>query len=223
MEAIGIMANMFFESGFNPEAVGDNGTSFGLVQQHGSYGYLVSGNQTQDMKNQITLLKQNGGFQAASGSTPAAAAGNFAANYERCVGCQAGGSQHSSRSAYAATVAGWVKSGNWPTSAGTAPSGSGGGSGGGQQTQTTSFDWTFGIPIPGFGWAGRIIEGAVGSYSSIGDVAKALAGIVTSLNKITQLFLMLFRPDFWLRVGAFLFGFLALGAGLYFLKESLTS
>lgn len=32
--ACGIMANMYFESGFNPQVVGDNGTSYGLCQWH---------------------------------------------------------------------------------------------------------------------------------------------------------------------------------------------
>jgi hypothetical protein len=32
---------------------------------------------------------------------------------------------------------------------------------------------------------------------------------------------MLFRPEFWLRVGAFIVGLIALFAGLYFLKEAI--
>jgi Phage tail lysozyme len=121
VQAIGIMANMINESGLNPEAVGDQGTSFGLVQQHGAqYATLVSGQPATDMNAQIKTLARNGGFAAASGSSAAAAAGNFAANYERCVGCQAGGPQYSSRVANAATVAGWVSSGKWPASAGSA-------------------------------------------------------------------------------------------------------
>jgi Phage tail lysozyme len=121
IQAIGIMANMINESSLNPEAVGDQGTSFGLVQQHGAqYATLVSGQPATDMTAQIKVVAQNGGFAAASGSTAAAAAGNFAANYERCVGCQAGGAQYNSRVANAATVAGWVSSGKWPASAGSA-------------------------------------------------------------------------------------------------------
>jgi Phage tail lysozyme len=121
VQAIGIMANMLNESSLNPEAVGDQGTSFGLVQQHGmQYATLVSGQPAADMNAQIKVLARNGGFAAASGSTAGAAAGNFAANYERCTGCQAGGAQYSSRVANAATVAGWVSSGKWPASAGSA-------------------------------------------------------------------------------------------------------
>ena len=121
VQAIGIMANMINESSLNPEAVGDQGTSFGLVQQHGmQYATLVSNNPPADMAAQIKVLAQNGGISAASGSTGGQAAGNFAANYERCVGCQAGGDQYNQRVANAATVAGWVSSGKWPTSAGSA-------------------------------------------------------------------------------------------------------
>jgi hypothetical protein len=126
--AIGIMANMIAESGLNPEAVGDQGTSFGLVQQHGmQYANLVTGNPAADMAAQIKVLAQNGGIAAAAGSTGAAAAGNFSANYERCTTCQPGQSSYNSRVGNAATVAGWVSSGSWPTSAGSASAAAAGG------------------------------------------------------------------------------------------------
>jgi hypothetical protein len=126
--AIGIMANMIAESGLNPEAVGDQGTSFGLVQQHGmQYANLVTGNPSADMAAQIKVLAQNGGIAAAAGSTGAAAAGNFSANYERCTTCQPGQSSYNSRVGNAATVAGWVSSGSWPTSAGSAAAAAAGG------------------------------------------------------------------------------------------------
>lgn len=129
VQAIGIMANMINESGLDPEAVGDQGTSFGLVQQHGSqYAGLVTGNPQADMNAQIRVIAQNGGFAAASGPTGAQAAGNFAAAYERCVGCQAGGAQYNGRVSNAATVAQWVSSRNWPTSAGSATAASAGSS-----------------------------------------------------------------------------------------------
>src|SRR5579862_298926 len=120
VQAIGIMANMIAESGIDPESVNKsdpNGGSYGLVQQNGStYASLVTGNPVNDMNAQIQVIAQNGGFAAASGSTGALAAGNFAANYERCVGCQPGGAQYSARVANASTVEGWVTSGNWPAS-----------------------------------------------------------------------------------------------------------
>lgn len=127
LQAIGIMANMIAESGLDPESVNradPNGGSYGLVQQNGSnYASLVTGNPVADMNAQIKVLAQNGGFSAASGTTGAAAAGNFAANYERCQGCQQGGAQYNSRVGNAATVEGWISSGSWPASAGTGGAG----------------------------------------------------------------------------------------------------
>jgi Phage tail lysozyme len=155
IQAIGIMANMIAESGLNPEAVGDQGTSFGLVQQHGmQYAGLVTGNPQTDMTAQIKVVAQNGGFAAANGATGAAAAGNFAQNYERCVGCQAGGAQYNQRVANAATVAGWVSSGNWPASAGSATAGAAGAGGGGTTTNSTD-------PTCAWGFSGSLIVTSV--------------------------------------------------------------
>ncbi len=126
IQAIGIMANAINESGLNPEAVGDQGTSFGFVQQHGpQYASLVTGNPQQDLTGQVKTVARNGGFAAAQGGNAGEAAGNFAANYEKCVGCQPGGAQYNQRVANAATVAGWVSSGKWPASAGS-PAGAAG-------------------------------------------------------------------------------------------------
>lgn len=128
-QAIGIMANSINESGLDPEVKNlsdPNGGSYGFVQQNGSqYASLVTNNPAADLAAQIKVLAQNGGFAAASGSTGAQAAGNFAAKYEVCQGCQAGQAQYNSRVANAATVEGWISSGNWPTSAGSPSSGSG--------------------------------------------------------------------------------------------------
>jgi len=127
-QAIGIMANMIAESGLNPEAVGDQGTSFGLVQQHGGqYSTLVTGNPPADMNAQVKVVARNGGFAAADGANGAQAAGNFSARYERCTTCQPGQSSYNQRVANAATVAGWVSSGKWPTSAGSATAAAAGG------------------------------------------------------------------------------------------------
>lgn len=133
VQAIGIMANGINESGLDPEQIGDQGTSFGLVQQHGSqYAGLVTGNPSGDLTNQVKVIALNGGFKAASGATPGEAAGNFAANYERCVGCQPGGAQYTGRVNNASTVAAWVASGNWPQSAGAATAGASSSSSSGQ-------------------------------------------------------------------------------------------
>lgn len=134
-QAIGIMANSINESTLNPEATNPkdpNGGSYGFVQQNGSqYASLVTGNPQADLNAQVRVVAQNGGFAAASGSTPAEAAGNFASKYERCTGCQPGGDQYNQRVSNAATVAGWVSSGKWPKSAGSAAAGAAGSTGGG--------------------------------------------------------------------------------------------
>lgn len=92
------------------------------------------------------------------------------------------------------------------------------------QAQTTAFGplgWIWGQEIKGIEWAGKLIVGTTGIGATIGDVATAITGLVRGITKITQIFLMLFRPEFWLRVGAFLFGLLSLGAALYFFKEAI--
>jgi hypothetical protein len=156
IQAIGIMANSINESGLNPEATNPadgNGGSYGFVQQNGGqYATLVTGNPVADLAAQIKVVAVNGGFAAASGTTPAQAAGNFASGYEKCVGCQAGGAQYNSRVANAATVAGWVASGSWPTSAGspnaqtTAAAGSSGTVLGGTTDPTCAFGIHAGAP-----------------------------------------------------------------------------
>lgn len=52
--AAGIVGDIAGESGGNPEAVGDQGTSYGLIQEHGSqYAGLVTGNPTKDLQDQL--------------------------------------------------------------------------------------------------------------------------------------------------------------------------
>jgi hypothetical protein len=155
IQAIGIMANMIAESSLNPEAVGDQGTSFGLVQQHGmQYAGLVTGNPVADMNAQIKTLAQNGGIVAATGTTGAAAAGNFSANYERCTTCQPGQASYNARVANAATVAGWVSSGSWPASAGSATAGAAGAGGAGSTSNSTD-------PTCAWGFSGSLVVTSV--------------------------------------------------------------
>lgn len=102
--------------------------------------------------------------------------------------------------------------------------GTGSGTGSGTQTaQLTGFNplgWVENTLNP-FAWFGNLITGITGTASTIGDVATAISGMVRGFSKLLELFLLLFRPDFWLRVLAFVFGVFAMGAGLYFLKEAL--
>lgn len=155
VQAAGIMGNMFFESGLNPEAsaIDSNGLrSVGLAQWNaGSYpnaGSLVTGNPAADIIAQVKYLAQTGGFKAASGSSPTEAGRNFAANYERCQTCQGGGSQQTQRAAKAAEFFNASKTGQWPQSAGTDNGGGGGGGGGFGPDISAKLDPTclFGIP-----------------------------------------------------------------------------
>ena len=150
LQAIGIMANGINESTLNPEARGDYvggvPTSFGFVQQNGSqYAGLVTGNPQKDLGAQIRVLAQNGGFRAASGQTAGQAAGNFAANYERCQGCQPGGAQYNARVANAAVVAGWVQSDKWPAASPGASSAAGTSNGSSSSSTSSDPDCAFSI------------------------------------------------------------------------------
>lgn len=121
VQAIGLLANAINESRLDPEAIGDGGNSHGLWQFNVTGGYpdaakLTTGNPAADITQQIGYLKSHISGSALNGTTGAQVAGNVAANFERCVGCQPGGAQYNSRVANAATVEGWISSGSWPTS-----------------------------------------------------------------------------------------------------------
>lgn len=233
IQALGIMANMINESGFNPEAVGDQGTSFGLVQQHGSYGYLVTGDATADMKRQIQTLKGLGGFAAASGNTPQDAAGNFAANYERCVGCQQGGSQWQSRVANATTVVGYFKSGKWPQVGGGGAASSPGGSGTVAQTaQFTSYwsdtvgavehPWELFSQAVGDVWKGVTspVSAGVAVGDSLSQLAKGFTELVGLFDRLLHVVEWLFVPSHWVRIFAFGGGLLFALPGAYALMRA---
>jgi len=109
--AIGMIANAMAESTLNVESahMDTNGfMSYGLWQFNAnSYpdaSSLVTGNASKDLIAQIQYLFKVGGLSAATGSTPQQAASNFAAQFERCQGCQAGGSQNNIRVGNVAAV-----------------------------------------------------------------------------------------------------------------------
>lgn len=55
--AAGIVGCVAGESHGDPEQIGDQGTSFGIIQEHGSqYAGLVTGNSTQDLDTQLSAL-----------------------------------------------------------------------------------------------------------------------------------------------------------------------
>src|SRR5215469_13073495 len=86
VQAAGLMGNAIAESGLNVEskAMDSNGAySYGLFQWNtASYpgaSSLVTGNPAKDLSAQVSFLAQTGGFKAATGTTPAQVASNFAA------------------------------------------------------------------------------------------------------------------------------------------------
>jgi hypothetical protein len=122
-QAIGAMANGIAESGLNAETrvVDSNGYYSDGIWQFNEQSYpnaagLVTGNCTADIAAQVGLLKASASGQALAGASGAEVAGNFAQYFERCQQCQPGGASYSQRVTNAATVAGWVSSGKWPTS-----------------------------------------------------------------------------------------------------------
>jgi len=106
-----------------------------------------------------------------------------------------------------------------------APTGSGAGSGGGSGgggggSGPTAMSWTMGIPIPGLEWLGSLISGVSGPARTIGDIGTAVTGLVRASSKFLQLFALLFRPSFWLRVLAGIAGAILLIGAVYMMSEA---
>jgi len=89
--AAGIAGCISGESGGDPEAVGDQGTSFGLIQEHGSqYASLITGNRTADFDRQLPAIIAYNNAQGQglirmlnSISDPVAAANFYSEHFER--------------------------------------------------------------------------------------------------------------------------------------------
>lgn len=65
--AAGIVGCVAGESGGNAEAVGDQGTSFGLIQEHGpQYSGLVTGNVNKDFQDQLQGIIQYNNAQGSN-------------------------------------------------------------------------------------------------------------------------------------------------------------
>lgn len=204
-QAAGIMGNAQNESAFNPEAVGDQGTSFGLLQWH-LPGYpfarsLVTGNPSHDLTAQIPHVVDAAKGLNLTGSA-GQVAGTWAADFERCVGCQPGGDQYNQRVANASRIYQQAVTGRWPAPAGGGIPGGGGGSGGsggGGSTpaQLDSFltggsggvladagallhgtavllDRAFGLFAPGQGW--RIVFGTTAWFAGVGSYRALRSG-----------------------------------------------
>ena len=191
-QAAGIMGNIANEdSSFDQEVINPAGPAagVGLVQWETTFypaarGY-VTGNAARDLAVQIQAIKTAARGLNLSGSAQQVA-GTWAADFEKCAGCQPGGAQYIARQANAGRIYQQAVSGKWPAPAGggvtTAPVG-GSSSGAGVQTaQLTAFlgapsgvltdagallhgtavvlDRVFGLFAPGQGW--RITFGAAG-------------------------------------------------------------
>ncbi len=143
-QAVGVLANMWAESHIDPESDGidSNGyRSVGLInwntKGYTNAGQLVTGNPQRDVRAQIDyLFTSTSGLSAGlQGATAADVAGNFADHVEVCQGCATGDTTTpngwGARRGYASMVQGWVNSGRWPKSSGSAggPAGPGGGPG----------------------------------------------------------------------------------------------
>jgi hypothetical protein len=109
--AAGIMANMAYESGgqnplgpYDTSAVGDGGTSHGLLQWNtagGGYQNMAGTN----LSAQIKYMGQTLPSQCTSMTTPAAVAGCLAMRFERCQGCTTtSGAQYQDRVAAAQVI-----------------------------------------------------------------------------------------------------------------------
>jgi hypothetical protein len=86
--------------------------------------------------------------------------------------------------------------------------------------------WT-GDYIKGLEWAGKWVSGATigpvtSEVSGLSGITGGIVGLTQAISKIGELFALLMRPSFWLRIGAFIVGWVTLGAGVYFLKGAIT-
>lgn len=136
-QAVGVMANMFYESTLNPESGGTDSNGYwagGLISWN-TQGYtnarqLVTGNPQKDVRAQIDYLmtSTSGLSSGLAGASASDVAGNFAQHVEVCAECAPGAQQWTARRAQAAVISRWVASGNWPKAA-RGQYGAGGGAG----------------------------------------------------------------------------------------------
>jgi Phage tail lysozyme len=104
IQAAGIMGNIQNESNYRVDIshLDSNGKySYGLVQwnaaSHANASSYVTGNIAHDLATQIASIVRSAKSIGLTSSSPAAAASQWAAQFENCKGCQPGGSQNSQR------------------------------------------------------------------------------------------------------------------------------
>jgi Phage tail lysozyme len=206
--AAGVAGNIYQESHGNPRSSSSAGGGlFGLTIQNG--GSVNGGSLQQELLLLKKYIATNGsvGDINAHASSPSAAAAWFSQKYER-----PGIPDLSTREAAADWVAQSAKSGNWGSSKGTS---GGTPSSGGTSPSPSGFDWITGAldPLSGFDWIGKGISGVTGTFSNVGDVAKAISGAVTEFSMIIKWVSWLFQPANWVRIIAANIGIMMVVAG----------
>lgn len=199
-QVAGIVANAWAESSVNPEAsaTDSNGLpSSGLLQWNaGSYPQLysggrfnyITGNLQNDMKAQVSLILGSPYFaqykQATAGASPEVCASWWAANFERCQGCEPGGAANQQRQAMAAEIYNAAVNNQWQGTPGAAPDVSGA-AGGGQAT-----------PIDPFA-----------------GIEKTLSSVFAPLADIAKFFTKIGEGITWIRIGEVIIGTVCLATG----------
>jgi hypothetical protein len=204
--AAGILGNIEQESGGNPES-----PSGGLIQILGQSG----GSLKEQLQATMTYIRANGSVKDinAHATSPSAAALYFSTKYERPNAALA---NNQNRVASAELVAKAAESGKWPK--GTAQDASGG--------DNAALGLGAGIAaglndIPGFGFLSAPVSTVSGVGQTVGDIATSVGAIGNDLSTAIHFMAALFRPALWLRVGAFIVGLLALGAGAFFIGKAM--
>ena len=220
-QAAGIMGNIQSESNYDQEAIGDNGTSFGLVQWHVP-GYpfapgLVTGNLADDLEDQMNYIVQ-AAHGVPMGGTAADVAGNWAADFERCVGCQPGGPQWIARQQNADRIYQQAKTGHWPSGPGQPGGSTPPGTSAPGIFQTLESLWN--LPYNVWHDATAPVSGLI---TATEDVARAVAGFNNALSKLEPIIdgiTWFFVPSHIVRVVLFLVGVPITGAGLFALSRA---
>lgn len=104
VQAAGIMGNIVNESGYRVEVSAldtNNAYSYGLVQwnaaSHPNASSYVTGNIAHDLATQVASIAASAKSIGLTSSSAAAAASQWASQFEGCKGCAPGGAQNTSR------------------------------------------------------------------------------------------------------------------------------
>jgi Phage tail lysozyme len=152
-QAAGIMGNLEAESGFNPEAVNPGGPSAGVGEAQWETTFypqargFVTGNPVRDLERQVAEIVRDARGLNLTGSAQQVA-GTWAADFEKCAGCQPGGSQYMQRQANAGRIYEQAKTGNWPAPGGPGITGGSGGGGSSSATGATAAQLTAFLSAP---------------------------------------------------------------------------